>query len=217
MLGVYGSEWHRKYSCSHGTLVLTGKSRRKARERRKKAGGTERSANDRCEDNYTMEWKQDNEMPGKPPWDKEKARASSLHTTNTLFRGNCHFSDSVEDIGHLWQRTYQGLERRCEVRTHKSLANNLLNGAMEKKWLKNTEQGGGGTTADPAAIVLSFCTRVLTTNGKPGSPRLASAPTTKERDCYPFSLFYPILYPKPPNKQSKKKHAHNIVTPSVIG
>lgn len=168
--------------------------------KKKKGGGTERSANDRCEDNYTMEWKQNNEMPGKPPWDKEKAWASSLHTTNTLFRGNCHFSDSVEDIGHLWQRTYQGLERRCEVRTHKSLANNLLNGAMEKMTQKCRTRWGG-TTADPAAIVLSFYTRVLMTNGKPGSPRLASAPTTKERDCDPFSLFYPILDPKPTNKQ----------------
>lgn len=91
-----------------------------------------------------MEWKQDNEMPGKSPWDKEKAWASSLHTTNTLFRGNCHFSDSVEDIGHLWQRTYQGLERRCEVRTHKSLANNLLNGAIEKNDSKIQNKVGGG-------------------------------------------------------------------------
>lgn len=142
MPGGYCSEWHRKYSCNHGTLVLTGKIRRKAWERRKKGGGTERSANDRCEDNYTMEWKQNNEMPGKPLWNKEKAWASSLHTTNTLFRGNCHFSDSVEDIGHLWQRTYQGLERRCEVRTHKSLANNLLNGAMEKNDSKIQNKGG---------------------------------------------------------------------------
>lgn len=205
MLGVYGSEWHRKYSCSHGTLVLTGKSRRKARERRKKAGGTERSANDRCEDNYTMEWKQDNEMPGKPPWDKEKARASSLHTTNTLFRGNCHFSDSVEDIGHLWLRTYQGLERRCEVRTHKSLANNLLNGAMEKKWLKNTEQGGGA----PLLIQLPLsccsaqgCWRQMASQAPHGLPLLRPP---KREIVTPFRCFIQSYIQNPQTNNQKKK------------
>lgn len=97
-----------------------------------------------------------------------------------------------------------------------------ISGARVEVWNENPQKSGKsfiksgkrkdsqiqnkvGTTADPAAIVLSFCMRMMTTNRKPCSPwLLASVPTTQERDCDPFPPFYPVLYPKTKtNKQAK--------------